>query len=210
VSESADAERARTLVERFVSAVRSMDGSAVSRTLDEMLASGSYERVAAELILPAMVRTGEEWAAGRLSVAAEHAASAAVLRRLGAAFEAAGSDPAVEQAIVFALPPNSLHELGLLAFAITCRRAGLPAVYVGANLPREDWVSAAATSRAVVIGVPTQADRTASVRLAAELAQVRPSTVVALGGPAARAVDGCILLSNDMPEAAGQLRAALA
>ena len=197
------------LIEQFVSAAQRIDASELSRTLDAMLASGSFERVIGELILPAMVRTGEEWAAGHLSVAAEHAASGAVLRRLGIAFEAAGIDPSIDHAIVFALPPGCLHELGLLAFATICRRAGVPTVYVGANLPREDWLSAAATSRGVVIGVPTRADRGTAAKLGAALAEVRPAIVVALGGPAAPAVEGCLTLNPEMLQAAAQLRAAL-
>ena len=147
------------LIDSFVTAAQRLDGSAVSSALDEMIASGSYERTLSELILPAMHKVGDEWAAGRLTVAAEHAASNAVLRRLGAAFEAAGPEPSVDRAVVFALPPGCQHELGLLAFAVSCRRAGVPAVYVGANLPREDWLNAAASARAVVIGVPSRGDR---------------------------------------------------
>src|SRR4029079_12025137 len=173
------------LIDSFVGAAQRLDGSAVSSALDQMVASGSYERTLSELILPAMHKVGDEWAAGRLTVAAEHAASNAVLRRLGAAFEAAGTEPSLDRAVVFALPPGCQHELGLLAFAISCRRAGLPAVYVGANLPREDWLEVAASARAVVIGVPTRGDRNAAAKLARELAQVRPRGVIALGGPAA-------------------------
>ena len=197
------------LIERFVTAAQGLDGSAVSSALDEMVASGSYERTLSELILPAMHKVGDEWAAGRLTVAAEHAASNAVLRRLGAAFEAAGTEPSIERAVVFALPPGCQHELGLLAFAVSCRRAGIPAVYVGANLPREDWLNAAASARAVVIGVASRSDRNAAAKLGRELAQVRPGAVIALGGPAAPTVDGCLTLSTDMKEAVVQLQAAL-
>jgi len=197
------------LIDRFVSAAQRLDGSAVSSALDEMVASGSYERTLRELILPAMHRAGDEWAAGRLTVAAEHAASNAVLRRLGAAFEAAGTEPSIDRAVVFALPPGCQHELGLLAFAVSCRRARLPAVYVGADLPREDWLTVAASARAVVIGVPTRGDRNAAAKLARELAQVRPGGVIALGGPAAPTVDDCLTLSTAMKEAVAQLQFAL-
>ena len=202
-------DQSAQLIDDFVVAARQMDGAALSRALDQMFASGSFDRASAELVLPAMRRIGQEWAAGRLTVAAEHAASNAVLRRLGAVYEAAGRDPALEGSIIFGLPPDSLHELGLLGFAITCRRAGLPAVYVGANLPRADWLQAAALARAVVIGVPTQRDRRAAIRLAEELREAQPSIVTALGGPAAPQVDGCLKLSDDMLQAADQLRAAL-
>jgi methanogenic corrinoid protein MtbC1 len=174
-----------------------------------MLISGAYERVVASLILPAMVRVGEEWAAGRLSVAAEHAATNAVARRLGAAFDGAAVDPAIEDAVVIGLPERSRHELGVLAFAVVARRAGLPVIYVGADLPSLDWLKAAATARAVVIAAPTAADRTSARRLAVALHSARPQLTVALGGRAAPHVDGCLQLSDLMEVAAAQLKTAL-
>jgi DNA-binding transcriptional MerR regulator len=89
-------DQSAQLIDDFVVAARQMDGAALSRALDQMFASGSFDRVSAELLLPAMRRIGQEWAAGRLTVAAEHAASNAVLRRLGAIYEAAGREPALD------------------------------------------------------------------------------------------------------------------
>jgi hypothetical protein len=132
-----------------------------------------------------------------------------VLRRLGTAFEAAGAARAVEHAVVVGLPAGSQHELGVLAFAIVARRAGLPIVYVGANLPTADWLSATVAASAAVIGAPTPADRAPARRLAEEMRRARPALIIALGGPAAPAVAGCLALSSNLTEAADQLRVAL-
>ena len=73
----------------WMEAVTSLDASRIERLLDDLFASGSFERVVDERLMPALREVGDGWAAGTVSVAAEHAASHAVLRRLSSAFEAA-------------------------------------------------------------------------------------------------------------------------
>src|SRR4029453_5536452 len=72
------------LIERFVTTAEAGDAAGTEAVLDEMLASGSYESVVDDLLLPAAAALGDAWADGRLTVAGEHAASAAVARRLAA------------------------------------------------------------------------------------------------------------------------------
>ena len=128
----------------------------VEAVLDELFAAGSFERVVDERVMPALRALGEAWAAGTVSVAAEHAASHATLRRLSAAFEAAGRLD-VEFPVLVGLPPGSRHELGALAFATAARRRGIGVVYLGADVPEASWIDAAQVTRArgVVIGIPT-------------------------------------------------------
>ena len=84
------ANRAR-LIERFVASATSASPVETEAVLDEILASGSFEAVVDDLLLPATAALGDAWASGRISVAAEHAASAAVGRRLAAIFQAGGT-----------------------------------------------------------------------------------------------------------------------
>ena len=80
-------ERSRRLVE----AAARIDGPALERALDDIFATGSFERMVDDHLYPALVALGDAWARGEVDVAGEHAASAAALRRLGMAFDAAGS-----------------------------------------------------------------------------------------------------------------------
>ena len=206
---SNDTEGARApLIERFTEAAIELDQDAVAIALDEMFARGSFERIASDLVLPAVRSLGDAWAAGHLSVAGEHAASHAVLRRLAAAFEAAGVAP-TGRAIMVGLPPGGHHELGALAFAITARRAGLAVAYLGADLPFDDWVSATASAAGAVIAVPTEADVDATTRLVRRLRRAHPSLVVAVGGAAARVLRGVVRLPQDLTAAAAALAEAL-
>ncbi|HSL34154.1 MAG TPA: MerR family transcriptional regulator, partial [Candidatus Limnocylindrales bacterium] len=79
-----------SLREAFVAAAGALDTRRLEGVLDEMLARGTFERVASEHVLPAVVAVGDAWQTGRIDVAAEHLASQAVLRRLAAAYQAAG------------------------------------------------------------------------------------------------------------------------
>ena len=197
------APAADELAQRFVGAARDLDGVAVDAVLDELFARGSFERVADDLLFPALRRLGDAWSSGEVSVAGEHLASAAVLRRLGLALDAAGSRENRGPTVVIGLPPGGRHELGALAFAVAARRAGIGVRYVGPDLPVDDWVAAAAGADGAVIGIVTARDRRAGVEVAERVRAAHPNVVVALGGTAAPA-------SDDVPRLDGTLAASVA
>ena len=190
----ASAERAR--IDEFLAASIALDAAEVESTLDGMFASGSFEHVADALLLPALVELGDAWADGRLSVGGEHAASHAVLRRLSAAFQAAGRPSGGPGAILVGMPPGGRHELGALAFAVAARRAGLPVLYLGPDLPLEDWVETARRVEAVatVIGVVVAGDVETAADVAVALRATNRRLAVAFGG--ARAVDAAFAFAS--------------
>jgi DNA-binding transcriptional MerR regulator len=173
------------LADRFVDAAGAMDDAAVEAILDEILVGRSFEAVVDDLLLPAARSLGDAWAAGRLDVAAEHAASAAVQRRLAEAYQAAGAPRPPE--VLVGLPPGSRHELGALAFAVVARRRGLGVVYLGPDVPVDSWVQSARRTgaRAGVIGVVTEGDAHTALDVARELHARADGTLVAFGGAAA-------------------------
>ncbi len=180
---SATAHRAR-VIERFVSAAESTSSAETEAAIDEILASGSFEAVVDDLLLPAAAAIGESWAAGRMSVAAEHAASAAIARRLAAAFQAAAV--ANRTTVLVGLPPGSRHELGALAFAVALRRRGVGVMYLGPDVPVDAWVDIAhrTKARAAVIGVVTSADQAPAAAVVDAL-RAGSTGIVAVGGAAA-------------------------
>jgi len=203
------------LVARFVDAAAAQDVVGVDQTLDLMFSMGTFESVADRYLLPALVSLGAAWQAGRVDIAAEHAASHAVLRRMGSAFEAAASTRRRGRGTVLVgLPAGSRHELGALAFSIAARRAGLPVIYEGPDLPAEDWVEAVARThaRAAVIGVVTEADRLAAEEAARELRAAHPNILIAFGGRAAPGmVDGdrSVVLPDGLSQSVEALQSAL-
>jgi methanogenic corrinoid protein MtbC1 len=182
--EPAPSADAGELAERFVDAAAAMEPARVDAVLDDLFSRGSFERVATDLLFPALRRLGDAWAAGRVNVAGEHMASAAVHRRLGLALEAAGRLDDRDGRVVVGLPPGGRHELGALAFAVAARRGGLPVTYLGPDLPVDDWLAAADDAAAAVIGVVTARDRTAALEVARRLRAADPDLMIAFGGSA--------------------------
>ncbi len=178
-------ERAE-LVERFVEAAARHDDAELETILDEIAARGRFEAIVDDLLLPAAAALGDAWASGHLDVGAEHAASAAIYRRLAAAFLAAAV-PASERPVLVGLPPGSRHELGALAFAVASRRLGLAVRYLGPDVPVSSWLEASRTTGAwlVVLGVVSPVDRQPAVEVARAVKAAAPGVVVAMGGRSA-------------------------
>lgn len=204
---------ARTeLIDRIVTAAARLDQRALENALDEAFGAARFEAATQGVVLPAMVGVGEAWERGDLDVGAEHAAAAAVLRRLGAAYQAAGTGVGTATVLV-GLPPGSLHELAALAFATAARRAGLAVVYLGANVPLGSWLAAARETRAaaVVLGAVMAEDASAAGDVFAVLAAELPDLVRAVGGRHAEEVPGTghLVLDGTLDESVARLATSL-
>ena len=178
---------AGALIEAIVNAARDVDAAALDRALDDALLLADFGRSLETIVMPALVAIGEAWADGRVDVAGEHLVSHAVLRRLAQAFEGAAAGD-TRPLVLVGLPPTSRHEIGALAFATAARRAGLGAVYLGADTPVESWRQAVADVRpdAVVLGLAVDADVISARDVAAA---VHPTPVFVGGSPASRLGD---------------------
>jgi DNA-binding transcriptional MerR regulator/methylmalonyl-CoA mutase cobalamin-binding subunit len=203
---------AEDLVDGFLTAAAALRPGAVESVLDEMFIRGSFEQVATHYLMPALRAVGSAWRDGTIDVAAEHLASAAVLRRLSAAFQASGSGWAADRPVLVGMPPGARHELGALAFAVIARRSGMSVLYLGPDLPVTDWVRAASDTNAwaAVIGVVSPADAKPALEVAAALQRDRPGLLIGFGGSAVvdlPNVDG-LRLPADLVEANAVIRAA--
>jgi methanogenic corrinoid protein MtbC1 len=200
-------------MDRFVEAARVLDERGMEAAVGEAVASVGVDDAVERFVLPAMVAVGRAWAGARLSVAAEHAASGVVMRRLAALYEAAASPGSVD--CLVGLPPGSRHEIGALAFAVACRRAGLGVLYLGADVPLESWASAAGRHPGAVVslGAVTPAEAAAAADVVAALGRAEPKAVIAIGGAsrqqAAAGRSGVILLPEDLRSAAAIVREAV-
>ena len=202
------ARDAQELTAELVRAAGSLDARALGRTLDEMFIRGQFEVVAQRLLFPALRALGDAWAAGDVSVAGEHLASQAVLRRVSAAFEAAATDGSGPR-IAVGLPPTGRHEIGALAFATVARRAGMNVVYLGPDLPVADWLLGSADAAAAVVGVVAQSDVRPALDVAQALMAAQRPVTVAFGGPAAPDSSGILRLPPDLRAAAAAVRRAV-
>lgn len=174
-----------TDVHAMVRAAETYDSVAVEAVLDALFARGSFEAVIDDLVLPSVAELGSAWASGRIDVAAEHLASAAVQRRLASLFDLAGaSRPG--RSVVVGLPRGCRHEIGTIAFAVALRRRGVNVLYLGPDVPTGSWVHVTSSGVAgAVIGVTQEADVPAAREVVVSLQAERPGIFIALGGPSA-------------------------
>ena len=168
----------------LIAASRSYDSRAIESTLDAAFAAAGFEYVVDEWLMAALVPVGQAWADGQLDIAQEHFISAAVMRRLTAAFAAAGHARGGRH-VITGLAPGAIHEIATLAFATMLRRAGLRVTYLGPNLPGPSWVQAVRTINpdAVVIGAPRPEDGPAATEIVLAVREAAPRTAVYAGGP---------------------------
>lgn len=170
----------------LVTASRTYDIRALEATLDAAFAAARFEHVVDTWLMAAMAAVGDAWASGDLDVSQEHFVSAGVMRRLAAAYDAAGHARGGRH-VVIGLAPGATHEIATLAFATMLRRAGLRVTYLGPDLPVPSWVEAVRTTRpdAVVIGAPRIADGESASEVVRALRQEVVRAAVYVGGPGA-------------------------
>ena len=195
------------LSERFVEAAADIDTAVLASVLDEMFSIGSFETVARRYLFPTLTALGDAWASERVSIAAEHFASSAIMRRLSAAYEAAAAFGKGRR-ILLGMASGGRHEIGLFAFAVAARRRGLDTGYLGCDLPIEDWLSAAAEPgvAALVVAMPTEADVAPTTALVTAIRDRHPGMLIGAGGALQeQAPDGVLRLGHDIAEAAKHL-----
>ena len=182
-------------VARIVDAARRLDAEALESALDELFATMRFEAAWDVVLRPALGAIGDAWQRGDVSVAGEHATSHAIMRRMARAFDAAGGMGDAPPVLV-GLAPGARHEFGALAFATAARRAGMPILYLGPDLPVESWVSAVRErgAAAAVIGIPRRADVERGREVVAAIRAGRPTTRIVVGGAHADRVDGAELV----------------
>ncbi len=166
---------------------RALDGSALDRELRLTIARHGIPVFLQDVVPTLMQRVGEEWVAGRLRIAHEHLASAAVLAIVT---EAMRSVPEVAGAsrLLVATPSSERHAVGAALAAAAAALDGWTITYLGVDVPAADIVAAASASgaSAVALSVVHTDDPDFVIReLHAVRASLDPSVPLIVGGAAA-------------------------
>lgn len=165
------------------------DGSAIEAIVDDALAHGlTADAIQSFVIAPAMVRIGDLWEKGILSVADEHLATSLSHRGLIRLFVAAASKRAARSRakVLLAAPGGQHHVLGLRMAADTLDAAGFDVVYLGEDVPVESLRSfivrhrpaVAGLTFGIVTGIEQLANAVGAIHVAA------PDVRIMLGGRA--------------------------
>jgi methanogenic corrinoid protein MtbC1 len=168
-------------------AVEDFDAPALELALRTASARIGPDDMIDTLMVPLLRAIGDAWHRGVLTPANEHLASAAARATLTWIRERVALPEAAPR-IAVATPQGQLHELGALLVAATATTRGWRVVYLGANLPTSDILSAArradCTTIALSIVYPA-ADPTLRSGLRSMVKAMPRSLALLIGGGAA-------------------------
>jgi len=187
--------------ERLRSRMMAGDEAGAWAVIDESLASGTTPaEVYLEVVAPALEAVGAGWAAGEVSVAEEHRATAVTSRllgRLGPQFARPGRK---RGSVVIGAPSGDEHALPASLLGDVLRGAGFDVVDLGANTPPESFVESArgaARLVAVLIGVTNRGNDAAVQATTAALHDAAVGAPVLVGGGAVPDAADALRLGGD-------------
>lgn len=175
--------------ERLVERLLRGDGAACWSIVEQTLARGaSPTDVYVRLLAPSLEEIGERWADGTCSVAAEHRASAVAVRilgRLSPRFARRGTP--ISGTILLGGAPGDSHLLPLAMLVDVLRSARLKVVDLGADVPVQSFLDAAASIadlRAAGVSLSDREQRGGASRALTGLRRAHPGLRLLAGGPA--------------------------
>ncbi len=114
-------------------AFRSLDELALEAAIDLVLSRLDLDTAIRDVFLPAMRTLGDDWEAGRVSVAQEHFSVNVLRGRLMGL--ARGWDHGFGPRALLACPPAEYHDVSLILFGLALRRRGWRVTFLGADTP---------------------------------------------------------------------------
>lgn len=175
--------------EEWVMACLNFDEQQAERVISQAFGLFSVEQVCIELIQKGLSMIGERWYTGEVTVQQEHFASALASRRLEALI-AATATPTRPGRILVGCPPEEIHTLPPLLLSLLLRRRGWDILFLGANIPVEDFIATTRRTRPnLVILIAQQLFTAASLRELGELIH-QEGIPMAFGG----------MIFNQLPE----------
>lgn len=132
--EAQDDEPYDKQIQELYEAAAEMDTERFNYLLDLNFSLFHYRIVFFSIIVPLMVRIGDEWENGNLTVAHEHMISHIVQQRFNQFFRVFPVSPDLPKALALC-PSGEHHQLGLLLFTLFLRENGFSVAYIGPDTP---------------------------------------------------------------------------
>jgi MerR family transcriptional regulator, light-induced transcriptional regulator len=184
-------------------ALDDFDEGTAQAVLDRLLSDFTLAATLRDVVVPYLRQLGERWERGEITIAQEHFATNVIRGRLMGLARGWG-DGHGPRAII-ACPPDELHDMAALIFAIVLYRGGWRIDYFGASTPIDELERLADRSRLeLVVVAATTTDRfDPIIDDLTRLAAVAP-LAIAGAGATHRIADatGARLLSGDPVSAA--------
>ena len=198
----------------WVEACLRFSESTAEQTLNQAFSLFPVEAVCIEVLQKGMSEIGERWYENRASVQQEHFASSLAMRRLDALLSASPI-PTRNQTVLVGCPPEEWHTFTPLLLALLLRRRGLNVIYLGANVPADQFTTTVQDVRANLIVLVAQQLITAAKLQQTALVLSNHEIPVAFGGrifgiqPGLVASISGYFLGHDLPAALDQIEVLL-
>jgi methanogenic corrinoid protein MtbC1 len=165
----------------WIEACLEFSESAVEQTLNQAFSMFPVEAVCLEVLQKGMSEIGEHWYKNRATVQQEHFASGLAMRRLDALLSASPV-PTQPQTIVVGCPPEEWHTFTPLLLSLLLRRRGWNVIYLGANVPTEQFATTVKNLKVDLVILVAQQLITAATLQSTALALSSKNIPVAFGG----------------------------
>jgi methanogenic corrinoid protein MtbC1 len=142
------AEEWQTLRADLYQALTHFDEDSAVRALEQ---AHPLEDLLTTLITPVLVKIGQEWHDGKVSIATEHFASQFLMGHLFSLFNSLPNGDG--KLVVAGCAPKELHQIGSLMLAILLRKERVNVRYLGADVPLEDWNALIQTRHPAVVAL---------------------------------------------------------
>lgn len=167
--------------EEWIRACMDFSETAAEQTLNQAFSMFPVEAVCLEVLQRGMSEIGDRWYTNRASVQQEHFASALAMRRLDALLNAL-PHPTRRQTVLVSCPAEEWHAFMPLLLSLLLRRGGLHVIYLGANVPVEQFANTVQVLKAdLVILVAQQLITAATLQQTAQVLSDK-NIHVAFGG----------------------------
>lgn len=146
----------------FTNALRSGDEVAAQRVTSEAQSAGiDSTAIYLKIFAPSMVTIGELWERNELSVAEEHLATEITERLIGQLSPSFSPQEAVGEPgrVVMGCVAGERHVLGLRMLADVFRQQGWRVLYLGADVPNQDWLRLIKRFDANLVAISACAER---------------------------------------------------
>jgi DNA-binding transcriptional MerR regulator len=151
------------------------------QVLNQAFSMFPVESVCMEILQKGMVDIGSLWYENGASVQQEHFASGLAMRRLDSLLSASPA-PTRNQTVLVGCPPNEWHTFTTLLLSLLLRRRGLNVIYLGANVPAEQFEETVKSVNAKMVILVAQTLITAAALQTTALALENLRTPVGYGG----------------------------
>jgi methanogenic corrinoid protein MtbC1 len=140
---------------QWIEACMNFNESGAEQILNQAFSIFPVEAVCIEVLQKGMSEVGELWYEDRTSVQQEHFASGLAIRRLDTLLSASPA-PTRNQNIIVGCPPNEWHTFTPLLLALFLRRRGFNVLYLGANVPVQQFTEAIRNAKADLVVLVAQ------------------------------------------------------